>query len=216
MKTQNYYLFGIIFNHQDRFYKIETEDGMVEFCKYKDLAAPISNSVPFVDLENSDKKTVAHLLIRHQKTLEKIMGDNTTVLPMKLGTYLDSKVAVESFLKDNYFFIKKLETSVINKIEVDLVAIWANFPEVLANISSNQKIKELKETLINKPGGATVQDQQQLGFMIAGIIKENNKAVAKQCYEYLNGKYIEKNEHDVMDDEMIFNTSFLCRKKYSQ
>ena len=208
-KVDKIYFYGIIFDVSGDIENIDAESETISFIPYKDIAAVVSYSDIIVKPDNVNKKIVAQQLLKHQKIIEHVMGMGHTIIPMKLCTYIENEDMVIELLRSGYKILKKIENEANNKIEVDIIAVWAEFGEVIKKLLENEDIRSAKEKFEAKPDGATVEDQKALGFLISGILKKKNTVVAEKCYKFLKEYFISTKKHDVMDDQMIFNTSFL-------
>ena len=202
------YLYGILYDQHQNKLKLNVKDNL-EIVSFNHISALICNVDEIITPDEEDKKKVAQLLIHHQQILEKIMQSGFTVLPMKLATYLESKEEVSELLENSYEFLKNLQISVINKIEVDIVGSWANFPNILKKIGEDARVKELNRKIISKKEGVTLTDQQEIGFLISKLIKAYNSEKATECNKFLERYCSDCKSHDVMNDQMIFNTAFL-------
>ncbi len=206
------YLFGILYSLPQNNIKLDIKNN-IEVVSYKNISAIICNTDEVIIPDKADKKKVAQLLLHHQQVLEEIMQLGFTVLPMKLATYLESKDKILELLKNSYDFLNNLEKEVKDKIEIDIIGSWADFPNFLKMIGENPKVIETKNRIISKKEGVTLADQQEIGFLISKLVKNFNEEKANECNKYLKPYCCQTKPHDVMNDQMIFNTAFLVEKQ---
>ena len=207
----------------------------VYIITYQDISAVVSDS-QFINYTILPKDEVARYLLRHQQVIEKIM-DVYTIIPMRLGTYAFNIREVEEILLKGYALFKDIFRKIDNKIEMDVVATWNDLNSIIKEISEEQEIKELKEEIMSRPEGMTVEDQMIVGSRVKHILdkkrercsfeieaalsnatveSENPKGSGGQGIN-LNPRTLESSnpfirKHDLMDDRMIFNSAFLTDK----
>jgi len=177
---------------------------------YRDISAVVSDS-PFVDYTTLSKDQVARYLLRHQQVIEKIM-DSYNVIPMKLGTYAFNISEVEEILSKGYPTVNEIFRKIDKKIEIDVAATWSNLNSVVKEIGEKQEIKELKEKLMSKSGGASVEDQIKVGRAVKNILDKERERLASEIRDVLGRVSIDSKVHDLMDDRMIFNVAYLIDK----
>jgi hypothetical protein len=177
---------------------------------YRDISAVVSDS-PFVDYTTLPKNQVARYLLRHQQVIEKII-DVYTIIPMKLGTYAFNIREVEEILLQGYALFKDIFRKINNKIEMDVVATWNDLDPVIKEIGEEQEIKELKEEIMSKPEGMTVEDQMMVGSRVKHILDKKRERCSFEIEAALKECSLDFRKHDLMDDRMIFNAAFLLGK----
>ncbi len=177
---------------------------------YRDISAVVSDS-PFVDYTTLPKDQVARYLLRHQQVIEKIM-DSYNVIPMKLGTYAFNINEVKDILSKGYPTVKEIFRKINNKIELDVVATWNDLDPVIKEIGEEQEIKELKEEIMSKPAGMTVEDQMRVGSRVKHILDKKRERCSFEIEAALKKCSLDFRKHDLMDDRMIFNAAFLIDK----
>ena len=206
------YIYGIIAAPEERLfnsYRRNICEG-VYTIPYQDISAIISDS-QFVDYTNLPKHQIARYLLSHQQVIEKIM-DSYTIIPMKLGTYAFNIKEVEEILNRGYQTLKDMLMKINNKIEMDVVATWNDLNSVIKEIGKGQEIKELKEKLISKSEGVSLEDQIKIGGFIKNILDKNREKLASEIGDILGKASIGSRVHGLIDDRMIFNAAFLIDK----
>jgi hypothetical protein len=177
---------------------------------FQDIAAVVKDSLIF-DYSHMHKETLARLLVSHQQLIEKIMTKHT-VIPMRLGTFVESDKEVEQTLAKGYRIIKDIFERTQNTIEIDVVATMNDFNSFLQRVSEEEEIKRLKQSLLSKQGGITVDDQMKVGLLVKRYLDKTKACYATQIQSALSGVCDNFKAHDLMDDKMVLNTAFLINR----
>jgi hypothetical protein len=174
---------------------------------FRDIAAVVSDS-EIVDHSHMPKDTLARLLVSHQQLLEKVMTRHT-IIPMRLGTFAQSNEEVKEILARGYRTIKDILERAQNAIEIDVVATLNDFNSFLQEVSEEEEIKELKQSLLSKEGGVTIDDQIKVGVLVKKHLDKKREMFADQIQIAL-GQIAEGSKiHDLMDGRMVSNSAFL-------
>lgn len=174
---------------------------------FQDISAVVSDS-EVVDYSHMPKDTLARLLVSHQQAIEKVMA-NHTIIPMRLGTFANDDEEVTQILNKGYRTIKDIFERIKNCIEIDVVATFSDFNSFLQDVSQDQQIKQLKQSLLNKKGRVTVDDQIKIGVLIKKQLEKKKSEFANEIQTTLNEITDNFKAHDLMDDKMVLNTAFL-------
>jgi hypothetical protein len=178
---------------------------------HQDLSALVRDSSGENSLPKS-KETLARLLIGHQTVIERIMAGGETVIPMKLGTYVQDENEVFAILHEGYPLMKEIMTRTADKIEIDVVATWSHFASTVKDAGEKREIKEFKERCLSQPGGATVGNQMKIGLMIKQALDENRAGVSLDIMNHLQAISEDARVHELMDDPMVMNVAFLIAR----
>lgn len=225
------YIFGVINSNAEKSFDIDgiavSEDihpvesttdivnnGETFNCAYtvpfEDISAVVTNS-EIVDYTHMPKDTLARLLVRHQEVIEKVVVEYT-VIPMRLGTFAESDEEVREILTKGYRTIKDIFERAKNTIEIDVVATLNDFNCFLHEVSEEEEIKQLKQSLLSKKGGVTVDDQMKVGVLVKKYLDKKREDYASQIQSALSAIAQNLKAHDLMDDKMVLNTAFLIDK----
>jgi len=177
-----------------------------------DIAAIVSPANQ-VDITKMRKDALAKMLVAHQKVIELVMQGAATVLPFRLGTYVPSDAAVAEILSRGKKLIRLLFEAIGGKIEMDVVATWADFASLLKEISEDDEIKKLKQSLAGNSRGVSVDDQMKIGLMIKEALDRKRLEISRQISEKLRSASCTQCRHENMDDQMVINTAFLIDAK---
>ena len=206
------YIYGII--NSDK--KILFPSGKVSAGEYvytipyKEISAVVSDS-EIVDCKYLLKETVARYLLRHQMVIEKVM-EGYPIIPMQLGTYTSDEEEVMSILNNGYRTIIDMFRKIEGKIEIDVVATWSSIDKLLIEVAEEDEIRMLKQSLLNKTGGVTFDDQVKIGFLIKQHLEKRREWFAREIEMSLSRISQEHKTHSRMDDKMILNMAFLIEK----
>lgn len=174
---------------------------------FRDISAVVSDA-EVVDYSGMAKDALARLLLRHQEVIEKIMAEHT-IIPMRLGTFAESDEEVRQILSKGYKTIKDIFERVKNTIEIDVVATVNDFNSFLQELSEQEEIKQLKQSLLTKKGGVTVDDQMRVGVLVKKHLDKKREKYADQVQTALSRIAQDFKAHDLMDDKMVLNMAFL-------
>lgn len=209
------YLFGIIdFDSSQKFVSVEDENmGRVYAVPFRDVACVVSDyTESSFDMEV--KKEAARKLVSHQSVIEKIMNGHS-IIPFKFGTLIEDREGVRSLLEKGYLEFKESLKNLNKKIELDVVAVWNDWNDVVNTIAAEDEgIRNLKEEIAMKPPRENLPDRIRIGSMIKTVLDKKKEEMQKEMLEFLFRKVqVDKmKKHEIMNDEMIFNCAFLLNK----
>jgi len=174
---------------------------------FQDIAAVVKDSL-IVDYSHMPKEMLARLLVSHQQLIEKIMTKHS-IIPMRLGTFAGSDEEVRQILAKGYRTIKDIFERAKNSLEIDVVATLNDFKSFLREVSEEEEIRQLKQSLLNKKGGVTIDDQMKVGVLVKKHLDKKKEMLAGRIRAVLSEIVQNFKVHDLMDDKMVFNGAFL-------
>ncbi len=177
---------------------------------FRDIAAVVKDS-EIVDYSHMPKDTLGRLLVSHQQLIEKVMTRHT-IIPMRLGTFARDEAEVREILVRGCRTIKDIFARAKNSIEIDVVATLNDFNSFLQEVSAEEEIKTLKQSLLSKEGGVTVDDQMRVGVLVKRYSDKKKTEYADRIQSGLSEVTQDFKAHDLMDDKMVLNTAFLMDK----
>jgi hypothetical protein len=177
---------------------------------FQDIAAVVKDS-EIVDYSHMPKDTLGRLLVSHQQLIEKVMTRHS-IIPMRLGTFAGSDEEVRQILSKGYRTIKDIFERAKDSIEIDLVATLNDLKSFLQEVPEEEEIKQLKQSLLNKGGGVTIDDQMRVGVLVKRYLDKKKAEYADKIQNALSGIAQNFKAHDLMDDTMVLNTAFLMDK----
>lgn len=208
MEEKGKLLYGIIPRKNGLAEFPEVDGVKIYTIPYQHSAAVVSDSEE-VDIQYMFRDSLAQLLVDHQKIIEEIMNLQYSIIPLKLGTYVENQSQVIEILSKGYNLVNAIFEKVADKIEIDVVVTWNDLQSQLKRIGEEKEIKEYKEKLLNNSKKITIEDQMKIGVMIKNALDSKRKKYSDEIHNALNFFCVSSNIHDVMDDRMIINTAFL-------
>jgi hypothetical protein len=177
---------------------------------FQDIAAIVKDS-EIVDYSHMPKDILARLLVSHQQLIEKVMTEHS-IIPLRLGTFAASDEEVSRILSKGYRTIKDIFEQTKNSIEIDVVATLNDLKSFLQEFSREEEIKQLKQSLLNKKGGVTIDDQMKVGVLVKKHLDKKKEVLANRVQAALGEIAQNYKAHDLMDDTMVLNSAFLINK----
>lgn len=212
----NYYLYGFIETSEAKdFGPIGFEmggqgKGSVVACSNQNLAAVVGPA-PQESFEGFNKATLVNALLAHQETLETIMKIHF-ILPCKFGTVLRDEQEVNQMLSQNGESLAQWLHKIKNRFEIDVVVTWDTRLFLNEIAARDPEIVELKKHWQSLPLADQERGKLSLGMLLSAKLKEQAKHYAKDILTVLKGVSESYAVHDVMNDEMVFNASFLLTR----
>jgi hypothetical protein len=131
---------------------------------------------------------------------------------MRLGTFVQSNEEVKEILTGGYRTIKDIFERAKEAVEIDVAATITDFNSFLREISQEEEIKQLKQSLLGKKGGITTDDQTKVGVLVKRYLDKRKANYANRIQAALSVVCDRFKAHDLMDDKMAINTAFLLNR----
>jgi hypothetical protein len=200
------YLYGIV-PREDEFKlskKLENPD--VSVISYQNVAAIVAERC-LLDYKTLNKESLIRLILDHQRTLEALMAMGLkTIVPIKFGTSLPSAEQVHRLLRQEFELLNKTLESVKNVVEIDIACTWSDFNQVLNEIASHSPIRQT--TVHQREKGLSKTESGSLALLVKQVIESEKSTVKKKILLRLKSLSDQFKEHEVMNEQMIFNTAF--------
>ena len=178
---------------------------------HRDIACVVSNT-PLEDYSSMLKEHLADHLVKHQKTIERVM-EKHTIIPMKFGTSVSDDGEVIEILKRGYTQFKEILLNINGKIELDVVAAYNDLNNIIKEFGEETKeIKEFKAEIAKSPPSQTLQDRIKIGMMIKDTLDKRKEKEQVHIIDCLKEVTLDFQKHQVMDEKMILNCAFLLKK----
>ncbi|MBI3987832.1 MAG: GvpL/GvpF family gas vesicle protein, partial [Lentisphaerae bacterium] len=181
--------------------------GIKTLC-HEELAVIVSPAEPR-ELASLRKDELAKMLLAHQRVVERLMASSVAVIPFRLGTYAGTEIDAVEILSKGARAIRRLVGEIGGRIEMDVVATYADFASVLKEVGEEDDIRKFKETLGGAPGGVSVDDRMKVGFMVKQALDRKRLDLSRQIAEHLAAASCAQCTHENMDDKMVMNDAFL-------
>lgn len=212
MLTKGIYIYGIVpnFYSTDMFRSLENSG--VYAIAFQNIAAIVSDRES-AHINYSDRETLAHLLVHHQKTIEAIQSREFAMLiPMRLGTIVSSKKEVIKILANGHDLMINTLKKIEYLTEIDLAVTWADFPGTLKEIANHPDIIGLKQQIQQSGIALTQADQVKVGMLLKEKLEEKNRSVELKIQESFSTISLDLIKHEVMDDQMLTNSAVLIKR----
>ncbi len=200
------YLYGVI--KQDKNHGLNF-DGLTT-VDYQSLTAVVAEK-EVKDYHKLPKEETVRELVGHQQMIEKIMSE-TSILPVKFGTFLKDGEEVTSVLEKGYFFLCNALRKIEDKIELDLVCFWNEAKAAQMAYQESKKVRNLQGK-ITKKGEITSEDKIALGKLVADYLSEKREKLRDQILKTLKKETVESCSHVLADVNMLLNQAFLVKKE---
>ncbi|MCX6160553.1 MAG: GvpL/GvpF family gas vesicle protein [Ignavibacteriae bacterium] len=212
MEAKGIYIYGFVpgFDDINKFMALE---GLGLFAiQFREVSAVVSD-METSDYANLNMESLAQLLIHHQKTIEELVNIGfSIVVPLRLVTTLDSKEDVLSVIGKGYDLILDVMNKIETLTEIDIVATWSDFSEILKKVSNHPDITELKKNISLKGDNITQSDQIEVGKLVKDKLDEMRESFKVKILNSLASLSHEIKCHEVMNDQMVINTAFLINR----
>ena len=206
------YLYCIINESQDRNFGpigIGDRGDEVHTLGFRDLACVIS-STPMTKYVISREN-----LITHEKVIEEVMKDYSSVLPVRFCTIASSIEEIRNLLMKKHQELKNLLRSMDNKVELGLKVFWQNMESIFKEIgSSHKEIKSLKEKLIRRFASPKLDEKVDLGKKVKNALEKKREAEAEEILDVLRPRCVELRNNKIVGDNMVLNAAFLVDKAH--
>ena len=212
MTTKGIYIYGIIpnFYSADMFRSLENSG--VYAIPFQNISAIVSDREGTL-LDYTDRETLGHLLIHHQKTIESLIENGfNMVIPMRLGTIVNSKEEVFKVLANGHELIMNVLKKIQFLTEIDVAVTWADFSDTLGEIASHPEIISMKNEILESANKLSPVDQVKVGMLVQAKLKEKNLKVELNILDSLSAFSLDIKTHEVMNDQMITNSAFLINR----
>ncbi|MBI2067696.1 MAG: GvpL/GvpF family gas vesicle protein [Deltaproteobacteria bacterium] len=200
------YLYGVIEGDRPMdFGSIGFDGKNVTAIPGNGLGAVVGNS-PQKGIDHLQKEELVSLLLAHQQTLESVMK-RFFVLPFKFGTILGDRSELDRILEGSGPLLKRLVAQMKDSVEMDLIVTW-DVRTMLQEISEEDpEIAACKQQMVQNRA-----DPFHIGKLLAEALKRRADAWVRKITQLLGGAVVDSANHDLQNDGMIFNTSFLVRR----
>ncbi len=212
MPSKGIYIYGIVPN----FYSAEIfrslENSGIYAISSEHISAIVSDRSSTI-LDYTDRESLGHLLVHHQKTVEDLTDKGfSMLLPMRLGTIVKSKNEVLQILDRGNNLIMESLKKIQSLSEIDLAVTWADFSNNLKEIANLPEIVELKQDILMNPDKIAQVDQVKLGMLVQRKLEEKNKQVELEVLNALSSLSVDIKVHEAMNDQMVTNSAFLIHR----
>lgn len=212
MATSGIYIYGIVPNFYGSEHFRSLEKAGVSAIPLQNISAIVSNA-EMESMAVSNRESTNKMLEHYHNTIEQVIALGFyMILPMKPGTYVNTKQEVLTILaKGHDLFISSFNQTE-NMTEVDLTVSWIDFGGLLKDLSSHPQIVELRDSIIKKNGSFSQADHVKTGILVREKLSEKNKQIEVKILNVLTSLSTNLKLHEVLNDQIISNAAFLIKR----
>lgn len=211
MTTEGKYIYGFVSTNEPKnLGSIGIDQGEVYTLPYQDIAAIVSH-LPYTQFDSLPRETLLRNLTIYQSVLEEVIKYQN-IIPVKFGTVVEGDDTIRRVMEKGYDQIHANLRETENKIELDVVALWADLDTVLKETGEEEEIKELKEKAASEPDNKLFEIKIKVGKRVKELLDNKRETYRAEILEGLLKTAEEHRFHDLMDDSIIMNVAFLIQK----
>ncbi|MDI6807475.1 MAG: GvpL/GvpF family gas vesicle protein [Candidatus Eisenbacteria bacterium] len=173
--------------------------------------AAVIGPVRQVNFDCLNKERLVRTLLAHQETMETIMRDQF-ILPCKFGTVLRDQQEARELLSQNGTLLAEWLDRMQDSYEMGVVASWDIHPILKEIAASDSEVMELKARLELLSLEEQERGKLPLGMLLSAKLKERAQRYAEDIVAGLEEVSESHATHDLINDEMVLNASFLLSR----
>ncbi len=202
-------LYGVVNGRCEGLIGGECAGDAVYGVSYREISCLVSDTA---DDGIVDKKSVLKELLNYQNVMERFL-QKYTVIPIKFGTWVETKEDVLRVLESGYAgFLKKLR-AYEGMIEVDITAAWNDIVRVTGKIvEEDAEIKRLKDAAFVAPADEILAEKIKIGSLIKCALDRKRMEILQSTLSYLTDSFVKAQKQEIIDGSDIFNCAFLIEK----
>lgn len=202
-------LYGVVSGRGEDLIGGERAGEAVYTVSYGEISCLVSDTA---DDGMVDKKSVLKELLNYQNVMERFL-QNYTLIPIKFGTWVETKEDVLRVLESGYTgFLKKLR-AYEGMIEVDITAAWNDIVRVTRKVAEEDaEIKRLKDTAFDRPADEILAEKIKIGSLIKCALDRKRVEILQSTLSCLNDFVVKAQKQEITDCNDIFNCAFLIEK----
>ncbi len=212
METKGIYIYGIVEDRTGTTQVSSPDHSKIYGITHRNITAIVSDW-DAVRLQNLDRESLGYLLVQHQQTIEDLMKIGyDKILPMRLGTILNSREDVLKILACGHDLMNRALRQTESLFEIDLAVMWTDFVGTLNEIGNHPDIEAMKEDIKRNINTFSQDDQVKVGMLIKEILDKRNKQIELEIIDALSIVSLDVKMHPAMNDQMVTNSAFLIHK----
>ncbi len=153
-------------------------------------------------------------ILAHQRVIEEVMKEFSSVLPLRFGTIASSPDEIRNLLNRRSREFLELLYNNNNTFEANVTCIWKDMSEIYREIKEeNEVLKKLEvEFKREKDPQERQKKMKEAGIIVEkDLIEKKNKA-ASQIMLAFKKVVVDYCHNKTSDDATFFNTAFLVRR----
>jgi hypothetical protein len=150
-------------------------------------------------------------ILAHQKVIEEVMKEFSSVLPLRFGTIAATPDEIRNLLNRRYSEFMELIRVFENKIEVNVKCHWKDMAAIYQEIDEkNETLKKLRQQLEHETDHQKKKElMMEAGVIVEQALKEKKETEAENMLMAFRKSVFEYKENKTTGDAMFFNTAFL-------
>jgi hypothetical protein len=150
-------------------------------------------------------------ILAHQKVIEEVMKEFSSVLPLRFGTIAATPDEIRNLLNRRYSEFVELLKVFDNKVEVNVKCVWKNMASVYKEIDEkNETLKKLRRELeIETEQHKKNEKMIEAGKLVEIALKAKKEHEAEEILMAFRKSVFEYKQNKTTGDAMFFNTAFL-------
>lgn len=202
-------LYGVVNGRSEDLTGGECAGDAVYTVSYREISCLVSDAN---DDGMVDKKSVLKELLNYQNVMERFLQKHT-VIPIKFGTWVETKEDVLRVLENGYTeFLKKLR-AYEGMIEVDITAAWTDIAGVTRKIvDEDAEIKLLIDAAFDRPADEILAEKIKIGSLIKCALDRKKAEILQSTLSSLSDVVVKAQKQEIIDSNDMFNWAFLIEK----
>ena len=115
-------------------------------------------------------------------------------------------------LTKGYRMFKEIFEKIEGKIEIDVAVTWVDLNMVIKEVSEEEEVRALKQSLLNKKESITVDDRIKMGVLIKSYLNKKKNEYANFIKDSIKNLCRDMKEYAMPEDAMILNAGFFIDK----
>ncbi|MCF8352785.1 MAG: GvpL/GvpF family gas vesicle protein [Bacteroidales bacterium] len=150
-------------------------------------------------------------ILAHQKVIEEVMKEFSSVLPLKFGTIAATPDEIRNLLNRRYSEFMELLKGFDNKIEVNLKCWWKDMAEIYKEIDNKcEPLKHIRKQMEQETDQQKKKEKMiEAGKLVETALKEKKEEQAEEILMAFRKSVFEYKEKNTTGEAMFFNTAFL-------
>jgi hypothetical protein len=150
-------------------------------------------------------------ILAHQKVIEEVMKEFSSVLPLKFGTIAATPDEIRNLLNRRYSEFMELLKEFDNKIEVNVKCVWKDMAEIYREIDNKcEPLKLLRKQLEKETDHQKKKEIMiKAGNLVENALNEHREYEAEEILMAFRKSVFEYKQNKTTGDAMFFNTAFL-------
>lgn len=167
------------------------------------------------DLSGLSREELVPLLVTHQSVLEDLMRAMGSVIPLAFGTRVRQENDLRALLTSGRWRFREAVERLRGKVEFEIAAYWPAMEPVLARISRQPEVTQLRMELTR--GAVTLEDKIRLGRLVESRLTRLRQDTASQVIARLESVLpaCQMQLPPLMDDAQVVTVALLVPRDLS-